>query len=192
MNLTIKVVQPKAIAAPSWSLRGNAENCDLLLKLVVNNQEELSVLIDNFAKHKLPMFNYTARISQCPIGWQGGAWHRKLTLVLQYFSQTPVQQVQLPIAPNPPIQLPVIAPVQLPPTIAPVAPIQLPSFNPDPTQQLIELAKTRVAQNKMSLPDFSIRVGKNQTKILNFLKSSLAYPDLTMAQAMIIAEHLTR
>jgi hypothetical protein len=191
MNLTIKVVQPKAMAAPSWSLRGNAENCDLLLKLVVNNQEELSVLIDNFAKHKLPMFNYTARISQCPIGWQGGVWHRKLTLVLQPMQQMQqIQQIQsMPqMQPMQPMQQ-----IQLPPIIAPVAPIQLPSFNPDQsTRQLIELAKTRVTQNKMSLPDFSIRFGKNQVKILNYLKSSLAYPELTMAQAMVIAEHLAR
>lgn len=171
-ELIIRVVQPQKIAQPSWCLRGNPNNSDLLLKLIVNNQEELSVLIDSFAKHSLPLHNYASKISQCPVEWQEGVWRRKLTLVLTSRQSS----ASLP-SPPPPAAVPKWA-----------APSALPTN--DDTQQLIKIAETQVNQNLMALPDFRVRVGKNQTKIFNYLRSSLAYPNLTMNQAMVIAEHL--
>lgn len=184
-ELIIKVVQPQKSTPPSWSLRGNPSNSDLLLKIIVNNMEELSVVIDSFAKHNLPLHNYASKISQCPINWQEGVWRRKLTVVL-----APKMEHMIAPIPQPTVSQPTqyYAGVTLPPP-----PVVVPKWSnpPDDTmKQLMKLAEAQVASNPMSLPDFNIRVGKNQTKIFNYLRSSLAFPGLTMAQAMIIAEHL--
>lgn len=192
MSITIRVT--KATKA-HWTLFGSLE-ASLVVQIGAPDIASLAELVAKFTQIKLPISNYRIILEHtCPEDWIAKAWQNSLLLHLTAcggsVAASPaardIKATPSWIIPPPPIRASDLPP---PPPNTPVEEPAIKAPNPK-INQLMKMARDHYKHNPMAAPDFRAWYNiKTRTKIMNYLRSGLAIPNLSEADCELLAEEL--